>query len=300
MNDKPGIGVYAPAGFAPEPAALERAIARLTAMGHAVVVDPTCRTRWQRFAATDAERLAGVMRMAADPRVAIAITLRGGYGWTRLLPQIDFAAIAAAHKRWLGYSDFTAFQLAALATVGMTSFAGPSTTGDFGAAAPSSFTLDHCFGLLAARAYVVDCALDGPPECAVDGTLWGGNLALVAHLCGTPYFPRIDGGILFLEDVGEHPYRIERMLYQLLHAGVLERQRAILLGQFTQYQLQDNDGGYDLTVVVAQLRSRVEVPIYTGLPFGHVADKLTLPVGGRCALTVAGGVARLAFSDYAS
>jgi muramoyltetrapeptide carboxypeptidase len=268
-------------------------------MGHAVVVDPTCHTRWQRFAGTDAERLAGVMRMAADPRVAIAITLRGGYGWTRLLPQLDFAAIAAARKRWLGYSDFTAFQLAALATVGMKSFAGPSTTGDFGAAVPSSFTLEHCFGLLAAREYEVACTLDGPPECAVDGTLWGGNLALVTHLCGTPYFPRIEGGILFLEDVGEHPYRIERMLYQLLHAGVLARQRAILLGRFTQYQLQDNDGGYDLPGVVAQLRGKIDVPIYTELPFGHVADKLTLPVGGHCALTVDRGVARLAFSDYA-
>ncbi|HEY5309965.1 MAG TPA: LD-carboxypeptidase [Casimicrobiaceae bacterium] len=299
MNDKPGIGLYAPAGFAPEPAALDRAIARLTALGHKVVVDPTCRTRWQRFAAPDAERLAGVMRMATDPRVAIAITLRGGYGWTRLLPQLDFVAIAAARKRWLGYSDFTAFQLAALAKVGMTSFSGPSTTGDFGATAPSSFTLDHCFGLLAAREYGVECALDGLPECAVDGTLWGGNLALVAHLCGTPYFPRIDGGILFLEDVGEHPYRIERTLYQLLHAGVLERQRAILLGQFTQYQLQDNDAGYDLPGVVSQLRSLIDVPVYTGLPFGHVADKLTLPVGGHCALTVARGAARLVFSRYA-
>jgi muramoyltetrapeptide carboxypeptidase len=293
-----GIGLYAPSGFAQEPAALDRAIERLRAMGHTVVVDPTCRQRWQRFAATDDERLAAVQRMAADPRIELAITLRGGYGWTRLLPRLDFPALAAGGKRWLGYSDFTAFQLAALARAGMTTFAGPSATGDFGAEAPSAFTLAHCFGLLDAQRYETGFTVDGPPDHAAAGTLWGGNLALVAHLCGTPYFPHVEGGILFLEDVGEHPYRIERMLYQLLHAGVLARQRAILLGRFTEYQVNDNDAGYDLPAVVAQLRAQLAIPVYTGLPFGHVADKLTLPVGGRCALTVQGGHAMLAFSHY--
>src|SRR4029077_12256147 len=127
----------------------------------------------------------------------------------------------------------------------------------------------------------VECDLDGPTTFAGSGTLWGGNLAMVAHLVGTPYFPHVDGGILFLEDVCEHPYRIERMLYQLHHAGVLARQRAILLGRFTEFELNGNDGGYDLEGAVAQLRSLVNVPVFTGLPFGHVADKLTLPVGGN-------------------
>ena len=298
MSATYGIGLYAPAGFAQDPAALTRAVARLEAMGHRVVVDPTCHGRWQRFAAPDDERLASVLRMAADPRVELAITLRGGYGWTRLLPRLDFHTLAAAGKRWLGYSDFTAFQLAALQCAGMMTYAGPSATGDFGAESPSAFTLEHCFGLLGADPYGVTCDLDGPAEFSASGTLWGGNLAMVAHLVGTPYFPRIDGGIFFLEDVGEHPYRIERMLYQLHHAGVLSRQRAILLGQFSEYELNGNDGGYDLAGVVAQLRSLVSVPVFTGLPFGHVADKLTLPVGGNCALHVSGGNARLVFSHH--
>jgi muramoyltetrapeptide carboxypeptidase len=212
MSSTHGIGIYAPAGFAPDPAALDRAVACLESMGHRVVVDPTCRARWQRFAAPDAERLASVMRMAADPRVDLALTLRGGYGWTRLLPHLDFTALAGAGKRWLGYSDFTAFQLAALSQAGMATFAGPSATGDFGAESPSAFTLEHCFGLLGGESYEVECDLDGPAKVTAAGTLWGGNLALVAHLVGTRYFPRIDGGILFLEDVGEHPYRVERML----------------------------------------------------------------------------------------
>jgi muramoyltetrapeptide carboxypeptidase len=293
-----GIGLYAPSGFAQDPAALTRAVARLEAMGHSVVVDPTCRERWQRFAAPDDERLSAVVRMAEDPRVELAITLRGGYGWTRLLPRLDFKALASAGKYWLGYSDFTAFQLAALASTGMKTFAGPSATGDFGARELSAFTVDNCFGLLGAQTHQVDCSLDEHVSLTTSGTLWGGNLAMVAHLAGTPYMPRIDGGILFLEDVGEHPYRIERMLYQLHHAGVLGRQQAILLGHFTECEANGNDNGYDLPAVVAQVRSLVSAPVLTGLPFGHVADKLTLPTGGHCELDVRDGHARLTFSNY--
>jgi muramoyltetrapeptide carboxypeptidase len=292
-----GVGLYGPAGFALDPAAVDRAVPRLEAMWARVIVDPTCKARWQRFTAPDDERLAAVLRMASDPRVDLAITLRGGYGWTRLLPRLDFAGIAAANKRWMGYSDFTAFQLAALAATGMVTFAGPVVTGDFGAVEPSAFTLEHCCGLLDRSRYEVACVLEGP-DVACAGTLWGGNLAMVAHLAGTPYFPDVDGGVLFLEDVGETPYRIERMLYQLHHAGVLARQRAILLGRFTEYTLSANDGGYDLDTVVAHLRSVCATPILTGLPFGHVPDKLTLPVGGRCALEVRGGAATLEFADY--
>ena len=291
-----GIGIYAPAGFALDPAGLDRAVARLEAMWDHVIVDPTCHSRWQRFAATDGERLAAIMRMARDPRVDLAITLRGGYGWTRLLDQIDFREIALAGKRWLGYSDFTAFALAALGH-DMITFAGPVAVSDFGAIAPSAFTIDHCFGLLGQSRYEVSCTLEGPDNVCT-GTLWGGNLAMVAHLVGTPYFPAIDGGILFLEDVGETPYRIERMLYQLHHSRVLERQRAVLLGRFTEYETSANDGCYDLDAVVAHLRSVTSVPIYTGLPFGHVPDKLTLPVGGRCTLNVRGDAATLALFDY--
>ncbi|HEV8184405.1 MAG TPA: hypothetical protein VGP40_00510, partial [Chthoniobacterales bacterium] len=96
----------------------------------------------------------------------------------------------------------------------------------------------------------------------------------------------------------EHPYRIERMLYQLLHTGVLHKQRAILLGTFTDYQPLPNDHGYDFAAAVAHLRSRIDVPIYTGLAFGHVRDKLTLPVGGRCTFDARDGYARLVLSDY--
>lgn len=297
MDDGYGIGLYAPAGFVTNEAAVDRAVARLTALGHRVVVDESCTTRWQRFAATDDGRLAAIGRMADDPGVSLAIAARGGYGWSRLLDRIDFSALAAKRKRWLGHSDFTAFQLAALAHAGMVTFAGPMAASDFGAAMPSAFTLDHCWGMLGNHRHEVRCSLDGP-DFEGEGTLWGGNLALVSHLVGTPHLPRVDRGILFLEDIGEHPYRVERMLYQLHFAGILARQRAVLLGAFTGYDLGPNDNGYDAAAMVAHFRATQGVPVYTGLPFGHVAEKLTLPVGGHCALSVRGGEGRLVFSDY--
>jgi muramoyltetrapeptide carboxypeptidase len=292
------FGFYAPAGFTTDPAAVDRAERRLHDLGHQVIRDPTVDSRLQRFAAPDDERLAAIERMAADPDVEIACAVRGGYGWTRLLDRLDYAQLARSRTRWLGHSDFTGFQLAALAKAAMVTYAGPMAAYDFGAEHPSAFTFEHCFGVLENAAWDVDVPLDGPSQASYSGVLWGGNLALVAHLVGTSYLPDVSGGILVLEDVGEHPYRIERMLYQLVHAGVFARQRAVLLGAFTEYELNENDDGYDLAGAVAHLRERLAVPIYTGLPFGHVRDKLTLPIGGRCAVAVGDGRARLTFSDY--
>jgi muramoyltetrapeptide carboxypeptidase len=290
--------IVAPAGFATDPHAVDRAAERLEARGHRVRVDTTARSRWQRFSAPDDERLAAITRVATDADTDVALMLRGGYGFTRLVDRIDFTAVAAARKRWMGHSDFTAFQLAALATTGTVTFAGPMASYDFGAQTPSAFTLEQCFGVLDNDTWDVECALDGPGRPPQRGTLWGGNLAMVAHLAGTRYMPDVPGGILFLEDVGEHPYRVERMLYQLLHAGILARQRAILVGDFTEYQLNANDDGYDLAAAIAQIRAQVTTPIYTGLPFGHVPDKLTLPVGGRCEIDARDGHATLRLSDY--
>jgi muramoyltetrapeptide carboxypeptidase len=118
--------------------------------------------------------------------------------------------------------------------------------------------------------------------------LWGGNLAVLCSLVGTPYFPQVKGGILFLEDVSEHPYRVERMLTQLLHAGVLAQQKAVVLGQFTNYQLAPHDKGFKLQSVVDWLRTQIKAPVLTNLPFGHVPTKVLLPVGAQVSLSVEG------------
>ncbi|MDR3353322.1 MAG: LD-carboxypeptidase [Zoogloeaceae bacterium] len=300
------IGIYAPAGAVRDLWALQRAEAFLKAAGHVVCVDSAACNRAERFAGSDAERLDAVTRMREDARIELALAARGGYGWSRLLDQLDYAAFAHDATFWLGHSDFTAFQLALLARAGRVTFAGPMACSDFGAPQVSSFTFQHCFDLLAAMrsgdtsdAHAFTCRLESAGASRtldVEGILWGGNLTMVTHLLGTPYFPEIENGILFLEDVGEHPYRIERMLYQLLYSGVLARQQVVLLGAFSAIRLVEHDCGYDLAAAVRHIREKSCVPFLSGLPFGHVRDKLTLPVGAICRLTLADdGAATLRF-----
>jgi muramoyltetrapeptide carboxypeptidase len=285
------VGLFAPSGVVIDEAAVDRAKARIVARGFAVLEDEGSRARDERFAGDDAMRLAAIARIAGRPDVDVAMAVRGGYGLSRLLDRIDYAALHG--KRWIGHSDFTVLSLAALARAGLVTYAGPMAAYDYGAETPSAFTLEHCEAMLQQREHGVDVDLDGPRNASIEGTLWGGNLAMLAHLVGTPFLPDVRGGLLFLEDVSEHPYRIERMLLQLEMSGVLRRQAAILLGHFTEYALYPHDAGYDLPRVVAYLRERIGVPIYTGLPFGHVRDKLTLPVGGHATLEPRDGHAHL-------
>jgi muramoyltetrapeptide carboxypeptidase len=116
---------------------------------------------------------------------------------------------------------------------------------------------------------------------------------VLASLVGTPWLPQVEGGVMFLEDVNEHPYRIERLLTQLLYAGVLARQKAVLLGQFTGIRLAAHDKGFGMDSVVQWLRSQIAVPVLTGLPYGHVETKVLLPVGAKVDLAVQGRDAML-------
>jgi muramoyltetrapeptide carboxypeptidase len=138
---------------------------------------------------------------------------------------------------------------------------------------------------------------EGNPAIDVSGVLWGGNLTMLTHLVGTSYLPRIEGGILFIEDVNEHPYRIERMLLQLFYAGMLN-QKAIVLGDFSSYRLSEYDNGYDFDAMLDYLRARLGVPVLHGLPFGHTRDKATLAVGCQARLQSDGKVASLIMSGY--
>lgn len=296
------IYVYSPSSAVIDKPAFKRGIARLRAMGHEVEIDADALARDTRFAGDDATRLAAIHRAAASG-ADVALISRGGYGMSRLLPQIDYAAVAKAiggGTKFVGLSDFTAFQSALLARTGAVSWAGPSVGADFGAAEGVDDILLDCFEDLLSnqgegsgwRMPKEKPRADGTPAVPEvylqDATLWGGNLAMLASLVGTPYLPDIKDGILFLEDVGEHPYRIERMLSQLLHAGVLGRQQAVVLGQFTGWRATPQDKGYKLQSVVDWLRTQIQAPVLTNLPFGHVATKVLLPVGAQVSLSVEG------------
>lgn len=289
------LGLVAPSGALSE-GVVDRAAQFFARRGWQVQAGESCFARETRFAGPDDLRLRDLQQLATDRRIDVVLSARGGYGLSRLVDRVDFASIRAAGRIIVGLSDFTAFNLAYLARAGGISFQGPSA-GDFALAAPDPFTVEHFFGVLTQPEYRVGFAGDGPP-CDVRGTLWGGNLALVTALVGTPYLPRIRGGILFLEDVNEPAYRIERMLYQLQHAGVFARCRAVLLGDFSPVPAQPADHGFDLAAVIGHLRSRVDVPVLTGLPFGHVPRKLTLPVGARARLLAGAGRIELAVKGH--
>lgn len=294
----PNIAIVAPGGHAPDDAALARGIARLEELGCVVHNYYDADKKFQRFGGTDAARLAQLNAAASDPQVQVVMALRGSYGLSRILPAIDFGAMAASNKLFVGYSDFTAFHMGLLAQTGAVSFAGPMLCDDFTKDDPVDFTLNQFWDCLNGPVHLVTAQAQNNPVLEVQGPLWGGNLAMLTHLIGSPWFPKIDGGILFLEDVGEHPYRIERMMLQLLHAGVLERQSAVLMGDFSQYRLGVHDNGYDFDAMLGYLRERAQVPILTGLPFGHIRARATLPCGAMAHLMSHQHGFELRLSDY--
>ena len=293
------LTLFSPAGVLVKPAALTLAAKRLASLGFDVRIDVAARARHQRFAGDDDTRLAALHRIAQEaPGVALAT--RGGYGLTRLLDRIDWKLIAHSIEhgtRWVGHSDMTTLQLGLLAQpkfgASAITWAGPLAVDDFGradeAGGVDEVTRD-CFveamsGALEAVGFRTEAGFDG---LEARGTLWGGNLCMVNSLLGTRYFPRVKGGVLFLEDVNEHPYRVERNLLQLHQAGVLDAQKAVVLGEFSAWRKAPHDRGFSLKTVVAQLRALTNTPILTGLPFGHVPTKVTLPVGARVTLLVQG------------
>jgi muramoyltetrapeptide carboxypeptidase len=289
--------IVAPSGYPADEGALARATVRLESLGCRVRSFHDAGQRHQRFAADDAVRAAQLHAAAADPAVQLVIALRGGYGMTRLLPQLDLRMLAASGKLFVGHSDFTALQMALLAQTGAPSFAGPMICDDFSRSEASEFTLGQFIECVSGPRHTIRFEAAGNPVLDVSGTLWGGNLTMLTHLVGTPYLPRIAGGILFLEDINEHPYRVERMLLQLQHAGLLN-QRAIVLGDFSGYRLSDYDNGYDFGTMLAYLRETLSVPVLSGLPFGHIRDKATLAVGGQARLQSDGGRVTLTMSGY--
>ena len=288
-----GLLLFSPAGVLRSVVPLRRAAARLGKLGFAVEIDADAAAKHQRFAGVDEIRLAALHRVA-DARPSVAMATRGGYGLTRLLDRIEWKRVIKSVEsgtRWVGMSDMTSLQLALLARAGSVTWAGPLACDDFGRSAAEGGVDDvteACFieamsGELEAVGFRTGAGFDG---LNVRGTLWGGNLAIVNSLLATPYWPRIKGGVLFLEDVNEHPYRVERNLLQLHQAGVLDAQKAIVLGAVSGFRKSPLDRGYSLASMLARVRAATRTPILTGLPFGHVATKVTVPVGAKVRLLV--------------
>jgi len=301
-SDDTPVYLISPAGAIEDQAPYDLALQQLRRHGWHAIEDRAVRAQWQRFAGTDTQRLMAVQRAARQDKARMVMMTRGGYGWMRLLPSLCFKTLADAGKFWVGFSDTTAFHLAMLGTTQSICWAGPMLLDDFGRQEVDETTsgcLREAFeGQLEALGFRFRaCA---PSEARLDerGVLWGGNLSMVCAMLGSPWLPQApQGGILFLEDVGEHPYRIERMLLRLLYEGILDSQKAVLLGSFNGYSPVVNDRGYDLKAALSWIARRAKVPVLEGLPFGHRQGKISLPHGARVGLATEGRQAFLLFDD---
>ena len=293
------------------------ALDRMSCAGFKISNPDITNRQYLRFAGTDAQRASDFQNLAtgaiAAPKLLLGV--RGGYGAMRILPMVDWMTLGRIMKErgtiLAGFSDVTAIQCALLAKGSMSSLAAPMLYSEFGKAAPDQISCRQFAKALTDSNLTItiqDAALtsqqlptiltEGEPK-VLTGTIWGGNLSVVSALAGSEYLPRIDGGIVFLEDVGEQAYRIERMLYDLYLAGVFKGQQAIVLGALSGTGEDSYDKRYDVATVIRQLHKLTGLPIYSGMRFGHIGKKHSFPLGATCQLTpnTSGGY-QLSFSDY--
>jgi muramoyltetrapeptide carboxypeptidase len=298
------VGIVAPASAPPNPKNIDRGVAALERLGFKVKLAPNVRKRFGFLAGSDRDRAADVMRMFTDPTVKAILCARGGYGAARLLPRLDFRVIRANAKILVGYSDITSLHCALLTKAGLISFHGPMLNSDFAHRGMPDFTVQSFLRTLGGRPQPAGIS-EGYHRTTVKilrrgrarGPLVGGNLTLLCAMLGTPWQPPFRGRILFFEDLSEPPYRMDRMLTQLLNCGLLQQVAGIAIG--INKDCQDPKAGrtkeYRQTLedVFRERLRPLKVPIVAGLPFGHVPHNATLPVGGAVELDAFRGELRL-------
>jgi muramoyltetrapeptide carboxypeptidase len=295
------VGVIAPASAPPDPKKVDAAVAVLEGLGFKVRLGPNVRKRLGFLAGSDRERAADLMRMFTDRRVNAILCVRGGYGTARLLPRLDYAAIRANPKIFVGYSDITSLHCAFLTRAGLITFHGPMLNSDFADPALPEFTRrsflrtlgappnadEHAAGLNLAAGYPGK-TIQSLRRGVARGQLIGGNLSVLATTIGTPWQPPFRNRILFFEDVGEAPYRLDRLLTHLLNCGLLQQVAGIAIGINPECEDPTAQTAKEYRQTLRDvLRERLlplQVPIVTGFPFGHVPHNATLPVGATVIL----------------
>jgi muramoyltetrapeptide carboxypeptidase len=290
---KPGarVALVAPAG----PVTEERiagALARCAALGLEAALGEAVRERDAYLAGPDERRAADLQAALDDPAVDAVWALRGGYGVMRLLPRLDFSALLRRPKPVIGFSDLTALHLA-LARLGVVGFHGPHP-GETVTPVTDACFRRVLFHAAPAGALPLPDAGERPVTLrrgVAEGVLVGGNLAIAAGSCGTPGAIRGRGAIVFLEDVGEPGYRVDRMLTQLWLAGALDGVAGLAFGRFTEVPEYAHDRPMD--EVLRELADDLGVPAVSGLPIGHVPDNWTLPLGIRARLDAGAGTLEL-------
>lgn len=279
------------------PERLVKGIAYLQSRGFQVKLGRSIYEERGYLAGGDQERARDLTDMFADSEVRAVFCTRGGYGTPRILDRLDFELIAGNPKILLGYSDITALQLALFARCGLVTFSGPMVAVEMGRGLDAT-TEDHLWQMLSSTSAPVKLTEADDPLAVYHpgrarGRLLGGCLSLVCALLGTPYLPDFSGAILFLEDVGEEPYQIDRKLMQLRLAGVLNQVSGIVLGAFEDCQPRSQAPSLSLEDVFRDLLCDLDVPVVSGLPYGHVEKKVTLPLGVEAVLDAEQGYLEL-------
>lgn len=283
---RPGdlIGLVAPSGSTKDAEAAAKGKAALEKLGFRVKVGASAlATRYGYLAAPDELRAADLNAFFGDPEVDGIVCLKGGYGTPRILDRLDYGAMASSPKLLIGYSDITGLHLAFDRYVGYPTMHGPmamSMASGWNGYSRDSWlraaTADQPLGELRnPEGEAAEALVGGKAR----GRLIGGNLSLVAALCGTPYALEPEGAIVFLEDVGEEPYRVDRMLNQLRLAGVFERCAAVALGGWTDCGPEDPERSLTLREVFMDQLAPSGKPVMAGLAAGHCAPTMSLPFG---------------------
>jgi muramoyltetrapeptide carboxypeptidase len=288
---RPGdvVGLLAPAGHTDEEG-IARAIANVEALGMRAKLSRNLRAIHGNYAGSVEQRLDDLHTMFADPEVKALWAVRGGSGGMALLPGIDYQLIRSHPKILLGYSDITALHLAIHRHAGLVTFHGPVASSTL-----SEYAERHLRAVLMAPqpSYTIPMAQENRdrarelPQFAArtvragqsTGRLIGGNLCLVTALVGTPYEADFHNSILFLEEIREVPYRIDRMMAQLQMSQGFEHAAALMLGVFEDCEAKDSEPSLTLAETLDQHLSRLDRPAVTGYSFGHIRDQFTLPVG---------------------
>jgi muramoyltetrapeptide carboxypeptidase len=297
------VGLIEPATATFEPFDVTLVEESLAAMGLRTKRGASVLTRHGYFAGEDADRAKDVNAMFRDKSVSAVLAVRGGWGSARILPFLDYAAIRANPKPLIGYSDITALHLAIFAKSGLVAFHGPNGASAWGELSLATFkpllfeaATPHYVNPVAAedrlsqRLWRTQTITSGRAR----GRLVGGNLTVMTALVGTPYFPDLDGAILFLEDIGEAIYRVDRMLTQLGQAGALARLAGVIFGGCTDCDVSEGDySSFTLGEVLEQHLRPLRVPAYRGAFIGHMADQFTVPIGALAELDADAGAFRL-------
>jgi muramoyltetrapeptide carboxypeptidase len=289
---RPGdtIAIISPANATYPREPFELAIETIEAMGFRAKPAPNWKARYGHFAGTDAQRADAVNAMFADASVHGMLALTGGSGCTRILDRLDYPLIAQNPKVIGGMSDLTALLNGIYRRTGVLTFHSPTVGSSWNPYALDNFRRVAMAGEAALQRNPV--ASENLPvqkkyrtRTLVPGTargrLIGGNLTVLATLAGTAYWPDFNGAILFIEDINEHIYRLDRVLAHLRLAGAFKNLAGVVIGQFTNCEPGDGYGTLTLDEVFGEYFGSLGVPVYTGAMFGHIAEKMTFPVGAQ-------------------